>query len=337
VDGPLKTAVVGLGWWGTQIVQSVAGSDIIDIVRGVDPRAAELQDFAAANGLTVADDFDDAVTDPGIDAVMIVTPHRLHEAQATAAARAGKHVFCEKPLALDSAAAARILESCRSRGLALGIGHERRFEGALERAAGMVRSGELGTLLHIECNWSHNLFKGNAATSWRQDPAQAPAGTLTALGVHITDYFQSVAGRVATLRAVSAHRSEDFPSDDVISVQFQFASGVTGLMANLATTPFHSRITLYGDRGWVEAREVSNVDIPDPAVLTWRGMDNEIHTRTYAHSNTVRANIEQWAAAALGQGEYRFTDDQLLHNVEILEAIVRSSDAGGTVESVGAP
>ena len=335
MTGPLKTAVVGLGWWGTQIVQSVAGSEFITITRGVDPRAVELQDFAVANGLSVADDFDHAIADPNIDAVMIVTPHSLHEVQATAAAEAGKHVFCEKPLALDAAAAGRILDACRSQGLTLGIGHERRFEGALERAAEMVQSGELGTLLHIECNWSHNLFKGNTATTWRQDPTQAPAGTLTALGVHITDYFQSVAGRVETLRAVSAHRSEDFPSNDIISVQFQFESGVTGLMANLATTPFHSRITFYGDRGWVEAKEVSNVDIPDPALLTWRGMDNEIHTRTYAHSNTVRANIEQWAAAALGQAEYRFTDDQLLHNVEILEAIVRSSESGGTIESVG--
>lgn len=198
----------------------------------------------------------------------------------------------------------------------------------------MVATGELGTLLHVDCNWSHNLFAGSTISSWRQDPQQAPAGTLTALGVHITDFFQAVAGPVAELGAISTHRSDDFPTADVITVQFRFASGVTGFMCNLATTPFHSRVTLFGDGGWVEARENSNVDIPEPATLTWRGIDNEIHTRTYAHTNTVGANIDQWARAALGLGEYRFSDEQLVHNIEILEAIVTSIKSG-TMESIG--
>lgn len=224
-----------------------------------------------------------------------------------------------------------MLAACRSRGLTLGVGHERRFEGALEQAATMAVSNELGTILHVECNWSHNLFAGPTRSHWRQDSRQAPAGTLTALGVHITDYFQSVVGPVARVRAVTSHRSVDFPSNDVISVQLEFESGVAGMMSNLATTPFYSRISLFGDRGWVEVRETSNVDVPEPAVVTWRGMDNVIHTRTHAHTNTVRANLDQWATTALGRGTYRFTDSELVHNVEILEAIVRSAKTGKVV------
>ena len=69
----------------------------------------------------------------------------------------------------------------------------------------------------------------------------------------------------------------------------------------------------------------------EPATLTTRWLDEELTTRTFASSNVVKANLEQWADAAEGRGDYRFTDDQKLHNVEILEAIVRSAGSGDEV------
>lgn len=330
----LNAVVVGLGWWGRQIVETLRGSDRIRVTRGIDPALDDAREVADSHGFALDADLDVALADPHIDAVIVATPHVLHEPQVMAAAEAGKHVFCEKPLALEAKAARRMLEACRSRDLVLGVGHERRFEGAMEETARMARDGELGTLLHIECNWSHNHFVGPAAATWRQDPTQAPAGTLTALGVHITDLFQSMAGPVRDVRAMTAHRSEDFPADDVLSVQFRFASGVTGVMSNLATTPFHHRFTLFGDRGWADVTETTNVDKPEPALLTWRGTDTEIHTRPFPHRDTVGANLHQWAGAVLGLGTYRFTDAELVHNIEILEAIVRSTSSGA-VEPVG--
>ena len=332
-DG-LRAAVVGLGWWGRHITETLDASRLIDVVRVAEPDLDRVAAFAESRGLHVDTNLSATLEDPRIDAVIIATPHLLHEEQVLAAAGAGKHVFCEKPLALTAGAARRMLAACRSRGLVLGVGHERRFEGAMEEAARMTRSGQLGTLLLIESNWSHNHFVGTTPSTWRQDPVQAPAGMLTALGVHITDLYQSVAGRVAEVGARTSHRSSQFPADDVLSVHFRFASGVLGVMSNLATTPFYGRLSVFGDQGWAEVTETSNVDVPEPARLSWRGMDDEIHTRSYPHQDSVLANLEQWASAALGLGCYRFTDDELVHNVEILEAIVRSTESG-SVEKVG--
>ena len=89
-------------------------------------------------------------------------------------------------------------------------------------------------------------------------------------------------------------------------------------------------VGIFGDRGWVETREVSNVDIPDPAILTRCGMDEEIHSRTYKHRDVVRANLDAWADAVEGRSEYRFTREEKLHNVQILEAIVTSADTDTT-------
>ena len=325
----LNAAVIGLGWWGKQIVTSLSDSDVIAVRRGVDVNLDGVRDFAAVQGFGLGDSYDDVLADKDIDAVILVTPHALHEGQVLAAAAAGKQVFCEKPFALSSEAARRMLAACQQAGLkAVGIGHERRFEPALEAMKNHLDSGDFGTLIHIECNWSHNNFTkaSTGGSSWRKDAKQAPLGTLTALGVHITDYFQSLAGPVAH------SRSDLFPGNDVVTVQFTFESGVTGFMCNIATTPFHSAIKVFGDKGWGEARENSNVDIPEPATLTTRWLDEELTTQTYASQNTVKANLEQWAHAAQGNGDYRFTPDHLLHNVEILQAIVTSAETGEEVE-----
>lgn len=81
----------------------------------------------------------------------------------------------------------------------------------------------------------------------------------------------------------------------------------------------------------MEAREYSNVDLPEDATLEWHTSDGEAHNRTFPPTNTVKANIEQWAAAALGTGHYRFSDAELVHNIEILEAIVESAAMGAPV------
>lgn len=324
----LKAAVVGLGWWGRQIVECLDRGDRIEVVQGVDVDLDAARDFARAKGLALTDSYEEVLASADVDAVILVTPHALHEEQVLAAAAAGKQIFCEKPLALTGAAAQRMLGACDDKGIILGIGHERRYEGAFEEMKRMVDTGELGTLLHLEINASYNLFAGNPSSGWRQDPKHAPAGTLTALGVHLTDYIQTLAGPVAEVYARMSHRSDSYPSEDILSIQFAFESGVTGYLCSIATTPFYQRITVFGDRGWVETREVSNVDQPDPAVLTWRAMDLEIHTRTYKPFDTVSANLHDWADAVEGRGAYRFTRREKLHNVQILEAIVESAASG---------
>lgn len=330
----IRAAVVGLGWWGQRIWTSLQGSERIEVVRGVDVTFDHLGEFAERSGLALTRSYEEALGDPAVDAVILTTPHGLHEGQVLAAAEAGKQIFCEKPLALDGAAAARMVEACAARSMVLGIGHERRYEPALIEVKRMVDDGEIGALRHLEVNWSYNLMASAQTPAWRQDPAQAPAGLMTAVGVHVTDYLQSIAGPVAQLTATLRRHREDRPSDATLSVQFDFASGATGYMCNIGPTPYYQRISLFGDTGWVEHTETAHIADPDPALVTWRGMDEEIHTRTFNPIDQVRANLEAWGAAVEDGAGYKFTDAQKRHNVEILEAIVKSTESERT-ETVG--
>jgi predicted dehydrogenase len=324
----LNAAVIGLGWWGTTIVKSLKDSDRINIAAGVDIDAEKCKPFTEEQGIGFYGSLGGALNDVDIDTVIIATPHLLHEEMVLAAADAGKNIFCEKPFSLTSDSAERMIRACEAKGLMLGIGHERRFEGAFEEIKRMTDAGELGTLLHLEFNASYNFMVKSPATGWRKDPAQAPAGMMTALGVHQTDFMQTIAGPMTEIYAQLKSRSDDYPNADVLSVQMNFQSGVTGSFTSLATTPFYQRMSVFGDRGWAENREVSNVDMPDPATLTWRGMDEEIHTRTYQVTDTVKPNFEAWADGVMGNGTYRFSHAEILHNVQILHTIVRSIESG---------
>lgn len=326
---PLRTAVIGLGWWGRQIVTCLADSPRFAIAHGVDAAPAAAADFARSHGLALHTTLDEVLANRDVDAVVIATPHSRHEQQVLAAIAAGKQVFCEKPLTLTADGAERILGACDRAGIVLGIGHERRYEPAMEEARRAITTGELGQILHLEANVSHNLFARMTPDNWRVNPSDAPAGAMTALGIHLTDMFVSLAGRPRSVRARTARVLRNAAGTDQVSIWIEFASGITASITCLSSTPFHGRMTFFGSDGWIEVKENGNVDKGLPSDLTRCDATTARTTRSYVPANTVRANFEAWAAAVAGEAPYRFSRDELLDNVRILDAVVQSSQQGG--------
>src|SRR3954451_20465581 len=189
----IRAAVAGLGWWGKHIVRRMRDSDALRVVAAIEANPA-LAGFAAEHGLAFTTDFAAVLRDPEIDAVILCTPHTMHTEQVLAAAAAGKHVFCEKPLALTRADAERSVAACRKAGVMLGIGHERRYEPAMTEVRRMVRTGALGTIMHVEANFSHDKLANIPAAAWRLTPTHAPAAGMTAMGIPLTDPFVDLFG-----------------------------------------------------------------------------------------------------------------------------------------------
>jgi len=324
----LKAAVVGLGWWGKQITICLKGSQHLRVTHAIDVAPAGVADFAREHGLQLTASLDQVLADRTVEAVIVATPHSQHEAQVLKAVAAGKQVFCEKPLTLTADGAQRIVDACEQAGIVLGIGHERRFEPAMEYLLHAITSGQLGQILHLEANWSHNLFASMDASNWRVNPKDAPAGAMTALGIHVTDLFMSFVGRPKAVQAKTAKVLPTVVGVDHVSAQIDFVCGATGAFTCLSSTPFHGRIAVYGTRGWIEARENGNVDKGQPADVVIADAEGKRTTRSYTPTNTVLANFESWAQAALGRGAYRFTREQVLDNIRVLQAIVSSAAEG---------
>ena len=325
----IRIGIIGLGWWGKQIVACLRESPRFKVVAGCDIEHNTVAPFAAAQGFDLVVDYKDLLRRADIDAIAVVTPHLLHEEMALAVLAAGKQLFCEKPLGLTAASAGRILEASAKTGGVLGIGHERRYEPAMEEMRRLFEAGELGRLLHMDANVSHSNFRKMDPSNWRRDPRHAPAGAWTALGIHLGDMFVSLAGKPTRVAARTASQIFPAPSEDFVSAEVDFENGVRGRITCLSTPPFYGRFTLVGDQGWVEVQEGGNVDKGIPSSFVYCKADGSRESRSYHDVNTVRLNFEAWADAIEGRGRYRFSPAQLFDNIQILDAVVRSAAQDG--------
>ena len=305
----LDAAIVGLGRWGRTLVDSVRHSERIRFVREIDPAVAPASQLA------------DALADPAVRAVVLATPHSLHREQVITSAQAGKHVFCEKPLALRATDALAMIAACRRAGVVLAVGHNRRFWPAMRELKRLAAEGRLGQVLHVEGHNS-NENSNRITGGWRTQPDESPGGGLTGAGLHVLDAFVGLCGPVRRVRAQLMVHRKDAPPQDTLCALYEFAGGTSGMLGTVRATPFYWRVHIFGTAGSAEA--LGETDL----VLRLSGKSPE---RTILEpQDSVRAELEAFADAVEGRAAYPIPLDQMLATVSAFEATVRSVDTGET-------
>ncbi|PYG31019.1 Gfo/Idh/MocA family protein [Pelagimonas varians] len=330
-SAPFNVVIAGFGWWGTHIAKRLVDNPDFRVRAIVEPFEGNHGKIAEMS-LTALNDLDAALQLPDMDAVILTTPNPLHEEQIIACAKAGKHVFCEKPLGLTADSARRSAAACVQAGVQLGIGHERRFEPALVALKQAIESQSLGTIMHAEAAFSHDKLIGVPIGDWRTTKAVSPAAGMTAMGIHLTDLFISFFGRVETVQAMTANRSLGWETGDVVTAQLGFESGVTATLSAVLHTPHFIRMHVFGTAEWVEVINETHPDTPGGNVRYIQGRtDTGVATTNYEWEDAVTHNLQAFKKAALGLEPYPFTTEELVHNIEVLEAITRSAEDQRTV------
>ncbi len=330
-SGPVRVAMVGLGWWGRKMVTVLkAAGEHLDVVVAVEPDPSATE-FAAANGLDLTTDYDGALARSDVEAVILATPHSLHEEQIEKAVAAGKHVFCEKPLAMTRAGAEKAVTLCRNAGLVLGMGHERRFEPPVAEMLEAAAGGKLGRILQVEANFSHDKFLSLDKSNWRLDAAQAPAGGMTATGIHLTDLSIKLLGPARDVRVACENLASEIPQGDTMSAHIRFRNGGSAYVSATLATPFISRFAVFGTKGWIEVRDKAHVEAPDGWIVTSASTGTPITVREVAPAEPVRDNLVAFAKAVRGQGAYPISGEDMIDNIALLEAIVASARTGQVV------
>jgi predicted dehydrogenase len=323
----LNAAIVGLGWWGRELVRSVQGSSPrIGFSRAVtlEPEAARA--FAAEHGLWLGTSYEEVLADPKIEAVVLATPHTRHRPQVEAAARAGKHVFCEKPFALTKADADAALATCRRAGVALGVGHNRRLWPSLKEMHRLIGAGALGTIMHAEGAFGHDWLANQPAGDWRNAPEETKTGGMTGMGIHLLDSFSFLVGPMRRIAALGTRRTLPLVAGDTTAALIEFADGATGSLMTTLKMPYIWRLAIYGSDLSVESVSENRL------ILYCPGRPPEV--QELAAANHIGENLESFAAAAQGEGAYHIGDVLILHTVAALEAVFRSAAANGAWEAV---
>lgn len=319
----INAAIIGLGWWGRNIIQCVQGkSTKLRFVHGVSKEIDAALPIAEANGFTLSDDLEQALADKRVEAVVLATPHSLHAEQIVRVAAAGKPVFCEKPLALRRADAERAVAAAKNAGVAIGIGQNKRFWPSMVELRRVVASGVLGRVMHIEGHYS-NENSGLHFSAWRDSPSESPGAGMTGTGIHMLDAFVSVGGPLSEVNArVITHRPGRDPRDTA-SVMFRFANNLSGFFGAVRASPFYWRMHVFGDEGSVEALGETEV------VARMRG--GKVERREFGKIDSIRTEIDAFADAATGRSPYPITPAEMVDTIAAFEAIIRSMDTGAPV------
>lgn len=328
----LNIGLAGLGWWGKHMTRTLEQSKKINLVRAAEVNIDGMQDFIAENSLLATGNFDDLLTDSNVDAIILATPHALHENQIAKAANSGKHVFCEKPLGLTKASAKRSVAACNKAGVILGVGHERRFEPALQEIKRMISEGELGTIMQAEANFSHDILANMPEGDWRTKSDNAPAAGMTAMGIHLSDAYVWMFGPADEVYAQVAHRVAKQENGDVVMAQIRFKSGSLGYLNATMVTPFFMRYQVFGSEAWVEARDSAHPEHGGITTLTVCKKGGTPESRTMEASNTVLDNLENFADAIAGTGTYINKQAEMIENIALLEGVTQSVATGNVVK-----
>jgi predicted dehydrogenase len=328
-----NVAVVGMGWWGKIIVPLLKTSNKISVNTVVEVNAAGIADFAQKHKVKVVTDFNAVLKDPSIQGVVLCTPHTQHTEQIIAAANAGKHVFCEKPLSMTRADVLRAIKAVNDNKVALAVGHERRFEPPVLEAMRIIQSGELGTPLQVEANFSQDKFLTLAADNWRLSGKEAPAGPMTATGIHLLDLSVGVFGEAERVFASVKQLGSQLVNGDTLAILVSFKNGGHALISAILATPFEGRFAVYCNKGWIEVRDKTHPEAPEGWVLTKTLRGGKKEVREFPPAPNVLANLEAFADAAEGRAPYPVPQSQMIANISALEAIFKSA-ASGTIVNV---
>jgi predicted dehydrogenase len=338
----IRAAIVGLGWWGKTLVEAVEDSPNIRFVAGATrTMTADAQSFASANGIQLAESYDALLANPMVDAVVLATPHSTHAAQVIAAAAARKHIFCEKPFALTHEDAEAAVNATKHAGVTLGLGYNRRFHPEMTRLRERVRSGELGTILHVEATMTFPNALTLKPTAWRANRDETPCGGLTPMGVHAVDGMIDLCGPIDHVFCQSFRRVVEIDSDDTTSILFRMKAGMSGYLSTMTATGPGFSFQVFGSKGWVRLEGMTHVSgaASDErrtrlfGTCRFQPAKGEAQVWEAARLDVTRAALDAFAQAASGGAAFPIPTDQMIHGVAVTEAIERSATSG-TVEKV---
>ena len=322
----VRLAVVGLGWWGSELVKGIRGTGVAEVTVCFARTEAARVEFAGQHGIEAAPSYEAILNDPDIDGLILATSHSSHGDLVAGAAAAGKHVFLEKPFTLTVEDGRRAMKAASDAGVVLQVGHNRRRQPANRRIKQMIDSGDMGEVVAVEANQSGSRGLTIDLSSWRTNPAESPLSGMTGMGVHQIDTMLYLLGPVRAVSARSTRIVKRTALDDASVLALEFASGVVGTLVTSYVVPPTVRIGVFGT-----------------GAAAWNELDGKrlmVQTISEKEPGQVEVDVLDTVADQLKEFATSITSGKApetgglegLRVVAVMEAAVRAAANGGTVE-----
>lgn len=301
-----------------------AGNRLVGVVSRDPQRAKRFADsFGAEHAYT---SYEEMLRNPDVTVVAIHTPNAQHAAQAIAAARAGKHVFCDKPMAIAVADAENMVRECERAGVRLGINFHNRFMPCFHEIRRVIGSGEIGDVHLVQLEVSPGARSGGRLATWRIDPALAGLGTTYSIGVHAYDILRYLLA--AEVEMVSALFDKPRGVMEEMNVSLvRFANGALSQLSVHENSPLpHNDIVIYGSKGRITGRGITRSR--DGGVLEVMNDDGRTHSQAFPAINAHGACVKAFSDALLEGREFVPSGIDGLRSVQVTDAMARSAHGG---------
>jgi 1,5-anhydro-D-fructose reductase (1,5-anhydro-D-mannitol-forming) len=270
---------------------------------------------------------------PEVTVVAIHTPNAQHAEQAVAAARAGKHVFCDKPMATSVADAERIVRECEKAGVMLGVSFHNRYMPCFIETRRIVQSGEIGQVLMVQLEASAGVGAVSVAATWRQDPAMAGLGTTMNVGTHVYDILRYILGsEIVTVSALFDSAPGVMEATSLAT--FKFANGAMAQVnVNQSTPNPHNDFVIYGSKGRITGRALTRSRAGGE--LQVRLNDGSERNTVYPAINAHEACVVGFSKALLEGSAPSASGVDGLRSVQLTDAMGKSAWEGVHVRLAG--
>ena len=280
-------------------IQSEPRSKLYGIVTR-DPAKA-----AAYPGARVWGSLDQALADPAVHAVYVATPVSLHAPQTIQSLKAGKHVVCEKPMAMNEPEARTMVRAAEESGKTLGIAYYRRCYPKIQRAKHLIEQGVIGKPLVAELT-NHMWFDGSGDRGWLFDPAKSGGGPLFDIASHRIDVLNYLFGKPLRVKGQLSNVVHHYPVEDNATVMIEYENGVRGIV----DVRWHSKVhrdecRIRGTEGEIEMSPLNGPDLIYPGGKESLPVHPNLHYPMI--ENFVDAVLEGKELLSSGESAY-FTD-----------------------------
>lgn len=267
---------------------------------------------------------EDLIADKEVDAVYLATPVNLHPEHTRLAAKAGKHVLCEKPMALDTAQCDRMIEACERAGVLLGVAYYRRFYPAVLKIKELLAQGEIGRpVLARALAAEFWRFPDNHPLAWRIRPEEGGGGPLMDFGSHRIDILLDILGAVSEVSAFTDRLLFEREVEDSATLLLRHTSGAHSLAGAYHTIgPLCDELEIFCSEGSLTLKSLNS-----GSLTVTRGNEREIIDLP-PHPNLHLPLLEDFGRAIAEGRQPRVSGRTGRETSRIMEAAYRSSREG---------
>jgi predicted dehydrogenase len=259
---------------------------------------------------------------PEVDAVLVTTPNSLHLPNVLTAIAAGKHVLCEKPMAMNSSECRQMVEAAKKRGVMLGVAHIFRFDDSVNRIRDLVARGTIGKPVFARSEFSF-LAGPSHPRKWLYDASVAGAGPIFDIGVHCIDTLRYILqDEVSRVTASAARDPHSGSVESAAALTLEFSRGTLATVLVSYRAEYRTPLEFIGDAGVLRADDALNVEYPIEIQI--RKNNGSVARESASNKLAYALQVDSFADAVAGKSPFPAPGEEGWQNQEILDAALRS-------------